>query len=102
MTASGIPNEAIRPCEKASMTDDVVISVIGIARGQRVRRSTAVRRCLYPLETGSVTMSMFQCWNRFAGTTNSPILFVERQYLFNKASDCDDDVIFWKLLSRKL
>ena len=70
---SGMPNVEIRPWAKASMTDVAVISFIGIARGQRVRRSTAVSKYLKPLEVGNETISTFQCWNRFEGTVNSAI-----------------------------
>ena len=73
VTDSGTPNVEMRPCVKASMTDEAVMSFMGIARGQRVRRSTAVRRYLKPLDDGRETMSTFQCWNLFEGTANSAI-----------------------------
>ena len=66
--AAGMPNDAIKPWANESMTEAAVMSFIGIARGQRVRRSTAVSKYLYPLEFGRETISMFQCWNLLAGT----------------------------------
>ena len=70
---SGTPNVETKPCAKASITDWVVMSRMGIARGQRESLSTAVKRCLKPLDSGNVTRSTFQCWKRFGGTVNSPI-----------------------------
>ena len=58
--ASGMPNMEIHPCRKASTTLSVVMSFIGMAAGHRVKRSTIVRRCLKPFETGIVTISAFK------------------------------------------
>ena len=49
---------ATMPYAKASMTDSVVMLQIGIATGQRERRSTAVNRYLNPFDSGIVTKSM--------------------------------------------
>ena len=42
---------------------------IGTATGQRVRRSTIVRRWLNPFDVGSVTISRFRCENLLEGTS---------------------------------
>ena len=49
------------------------MSTRGMAIGQRVNRSTAVRRYLNPLLLGRVTRSRFKCSKRLLGTINSPI-----------------------------
>ena len=69
----GTPNDATQPYANASLTVSADMSLMGMATGHRVNLSTAVRRCLKPLEAGKVTMSMFTCSKRRVGTANSPI-----------------------------
>ena len=71
--SSGMPKEAIMPWVKASMTEEVVMSTMGIAIGHLVNRSTAVSKYRKPFERGNVSISTFQCWNRLGGTEKSPI-----------------------------
>ena len=61
VTVVGTPKCCTHPYAKASTTDSVEMSTRGMAIGQRVKRSTAVKRYRNPFETGSVTKSMLMC-----------------------------------------
>ena len=52
VTVDGVPKREIHVCVKALATVSVVQSVIGTASGQRVKRSTQVRRYTQPSEGG--------------------------------------------------
>ena len=67
----GTPNREIHPLMKALATVSAVISVRGIASGERENRSIHVRRYVNPLDSGSgLTMSMWMISNRVSGVGN--------------------------------
>ena len=69
----GHPKRAIQPDSNACPTVSAVMSCIGMASGQRVKRSTAVRQYLNPADVGKgPTRSMWMCRNRAAGSVKSP------------------------------
>ena len=55
--AAGTPKDETQPCEKASRTDSVEISFIGIAVGHRVILSTIVSKYGKPFEVGTIVIS---------------------------------------------
>ena len=64
----GAPKRDIHPLIKAFATDSAVMSVKGMASGQRVKQSTQVRTYVYPLDGGSgLTMSMWMTLKRASG-----------------------------------
>ena len=59
VTVDGTPNRAIQPLTNALATDSAVIFMMGMASGQRVKRSMHVSRYEYPFDGGSgPTISM--------------------------------------------
>ena len=61
---------------------------MGMASGQRVKRSTAVRQYLKPSDVGSgPTMSMCMCWNRDVGRAKSPSGVVVCLDIFDRWQD---------------
>ena len=70
---SGVPKRAIHPLKKASATVSARISTIGMASGQRVKRSTQVSKYLKPSAYGrSPTISMCTWSNISVGSVNLP------------------------------
>ena len=68
MMLEGTPKRDIHPLMKAFATDSAVMSVRGMASGQRVNRSTQVRRYAYPLDGGSgPTKSMWMTLKQASG-----------------------------------
>ena len=64
----GVPKRATQPEMKARATVSAVISGIGMASGQRVKRSMQVSRYVCPLECGrGPTRSMWMWSKRMSG-----------------------------------
>ena len=71
MRVEGEPKRAIQPLTNASATVSAVMFVMGMASGQRVKRSTQVRRYLKPREGGSgPTISTCTMSKRASGVEN--------------------------------
>ena len=69
----GTPKEEIQLEMKARAIDLVVISLSGIACGQRVKQSMMKSRYLYPCDVGSgPTMSMWRWSKRASGVRKVP------------------------------
>jgi hypothetical protein len=69
----GQPKRDIQPVGRACDTVSSVISGMGMTSGQRVKRSTAVRQYVNPVEVGRGPMtSMWTCRKRAAGGVKSP------------------------------
>ena len=69
----GQPKRAIQPDSKACATVSAVISCMGMAFGQRVKLSTAIRQYLNPADVGmGPTRSMWMYRKRAAGSVKSP------------------------------
>jgi hypothetical protein len=70
---SGQPKRDIQPVKRARATVSAVMSGMGMASGHRVKRSTAVRQCVYPADVGKGPMrSMWTCRKRAGGGVKSP------------------------------
>jgi hypothetical protein len=69
----GQPKRDIQPVSRARATVSAVMSGMGMASGQRVKRSTAVRQYVWPSDVGrGPTRSMWTWRNLAAGGVKSP------------------------------
>ena len=70
---AGVPNGAIYPLKKASATISALISISGMASGQRVKRSTQVSRYLKPSAySRGPTISICMWSNLSVASSNLP------------------------------
>ena len=70
---AGVPKRAIHPLKKASATVSARISTMGMASGQRVKRSMQVSKYLKPSAYGTgPTISMCTWSNLSVGSVNLP------------------------------
>jgi hypothetical protein len=67
------PKRDIQPIKRARATVSAVMSGMGMASGNRVKRSTAVRQSLYHVDVGrGPTRSMWTRRKRAGGGVKSP------------------------------
>ncbi len=73
MTVLGVPKRDIHDVMNACATVSAVQSAIGVASGQRVKRSTHVRRYVHPRDEGRGPTRSICTWsNRESGVENVP------------------------------